>query len=105
MLGQTVALGKVLHLLLRLGLVLKHFHFRHAIQAIVGNIAVFIIIAKQIISTLICHHLIRTYNVRLFPLGVQLEVLAIAVINEADFPPLLDGIVQHIQIQQDLLVV
>ena len=70
-----------------------------------GNIIVFIIIAKQIISALICHHLIRTYDVRVFPLGVQLEVLAIAVINEADFPPLLDGIVQHIQIQQNLLVV
>ena len=92
------------------GGLVQNFQLRNAVQTVVGNVVVLVIVADQVIFPLLGCHLIRRDDVHpLCAVGAGLAMLplvrAVLQILEADLPPPADGLVQQLDGEKELLVV
>ena len=93
-----------------LGRLIQNFQLRDAVQAVVGNVVILVIVADQVIFPLLGCHLVRRDDVHpLCAVGAGFNVLAlvraILQVLEADLPPPADGLVQQLDGEKELFVV
>ena len=106
---QRTAVGP-LQMLEGLGGLVQDLQLRDAVQPIVGNVVVLVIVTDQVIFSLFGRHLIGGDDVHpLCSVGAGLAMLplvrAVLQILEADLPPPADGLVQQLDGEKKLLVV
>ena len=68
----------------RLAPLVQHAHICHAVNAEMRYIIILIIVANQVITPVVSYNLVRIYDIQFFPLGMQLKVRSVGIINEAD---------------------
>ena len=88
----------------------QDFYIPYAVDPVIGNIIIFVIITDQIIFSLLCHHLIRRNDI--FPdtairssLRVELLICQILHILKRNLALFMDGIIQHFNIQKKLFII
>ncbi len=97
-------------MLKRLGRLIQNFQLRDAVQPIVGNVVILVIVTNQVIFPLLGRHLIGRNDVHPFrAVGAGFNVMAlvrsILQVLEAYLSASADGLVQQLDGEKELLVV
>lgn len=110
MLWQIEAILQPLYLPSWLCRCVQQFNIADAVQAVIGNIVILIVIADQVVSPVDCGNLIWIDNIVprcsiLVFSGVELFICTILVVGKRHLFPFADGLVQHVNRIKKLIAV